>query len=257
MSFHRYALPTSREDPVSWETIFSNYDEFCGIVEKVDAIRMQLSPTTRVTVDEAGVILPDDNSIQPPAGPIPPLYWAAAASGFAYLFARLSALGVDVVGCSQLMGYPELPDVLGGLTPQYSSVSMVNWTSGVGNARWWGLELLIDELHTGDELKQTAVMGEQAVFAQAYRSDTPDGEVRKLLLVNTKNAVQTATVAGAKGATIAIIDEATGESPARREKVASDLITLQPFAFGILTFTPLPPTPLRAQSGKEWTVESE
>ena len=233
MSYHRYALPSDRTNAATWEQIFTNFDQFIPIVEQAEAIRMQLSPSTRTTIDEAGVILPGDNGM-PPAAPIPPLYWVAAASGFAYLFAHMSLIGVDVVGCSQLMGYPLLADVLGGLTPQYSSVSMVNWTTGAGTARWQGLDLLIKELHPGDSLMHTNVTGAQDVWAQAYL--TQPGDVRKLLLINTKNAVHSVTVEGAAGGVVSVIDEATGERPARREKVTTDSITFQPFAFGILTY---------------------
>ena len=250
ISYHRYALPSDRENPTTWEQIFPNFDEFYAVVQKVESIRMELSPTTRTTIDEAGIILPGDNNI-PAAGPIQPLYWVAAASGYAYLFSRLSALGVDVVGCSQLMGYPILTDVLGGLTPQYSSVSMVNWTTGVGTARWWGLDLLIKELHIGDQLMQTQVTGDTSVWGQAYLTHSPAGDARKLLLINTRNAVHNVTVEGAAGGVIAIIDEQSGETPARREKVASDTLTFQPFSFGILTYPHR--TPTRQQPQRERT----
>ena len=237
-------------------------------MREVESIRTSLSPHTRTTIDEAGVILPGDNNI-PPSPAFPTLYWVAAASGYAYLFAHLQALGVDVVGCSQLMGYPMLPDVLGGLTPQYSSVShacpghactprrgehsrhvrpltrcclcavvppqvsMVNWTTGAGTARWWGLDLLTKEIHVGDHLMRTVTAGDGAVWGQGYV--TQPGSVHKVLVINMKNAPSTVTVEGAKGGTAAIIDEESGEKPARREKLNSDDLTLRPFAFAILT----------------------
>lgn len=40
-------------------------------------------------------------------------------------------LGIDVVGASQLVGYPDLPNVLGGLPPQYPSVALLDWNTGM------------------------------------------------------------------------------------------------------------------------------
>ena len=66
-------------------------------------------------------------------------------------------LGVDVLGESQLVGYPELPEY--NLAPQYPSVALVNWTNGLGNARYWVLKVLIENFEAGDRVVQTAVDG--------------------------------------------------------------------------------------------------
>jgi hypothetical protein len=51
-----------------------------------------------------GVILPDDNVENPV--PIPEPYWNAAGGMYAYIVGQLSLLGIDVLGQSQLVGYP-------------------------------------------------------------------------------------------------------------------------------------------------------
>jgi hypothetical protein len=90
----------------------------------VEEIRLKLSPTTRTTIDETGVILPNDND---PASVVPPpIYWNAAGGLYAYVYLRLASLGIDYVGQSQLVGYPKL----GKLANQYQSVAMLNWTTG-------------------------------------------------------------------------------------------------------------------------------
>ena len=94
------------------------------------------------TINEMGVILPDDNN--PAAAQFPyalvshflclvlkfyfycfsRIYWNAAAALYAYLFGRLSMFGIDVLGESQLVGYPNLPSL--NLEPQFPSVALVS-----------------------------------------------------------------------------------------------------------------------------------
>lgn len=130
---------------------------------KIEVIRKQLSPSTRTTVDECGVILGNDNTpvivrtfvaaapLRATHAPlttcggvwhlqdheIGPLYWNAAGAFYAYVFANLTHQGIDVLGESQLTGFPNLPSL--NLAPQFPSVSLLNWTTGVGNPRYWVL----------------------------------------------------------------------------------------------------------------------
>jgi hypothetical protein len=54
--------------------VHSNYDDFFTVVSRVEEIRKALSPGTRTTIDEIGVILPDDNDAAAPAFPL--IYWS-------------------------------------------------------------------------------------------------------------------------------------------------------------------------------------
>ena len=117
ISYHRYATPNTRTNVSGYEQIFTNYDDFFTVVANIETIRRDMAPSVRTTIDEAGVILADDNDSA--AALFPLVYWNACSAGFAYMFAHLSAMGIDVLGSSQLMGYPRLDDVLGGLDPQY------------------------------------------------------------------------------------------------------------------------------------------
>ena len=230
ISYHRYAIPSSRTNASDYEQIFANYDQFFDVVRRIEAIRTALAPSVRTTIDEAGVILPGDNDM-PPSPAFPLVYWNACAAGFAYLFAHLSAIGVDVVGSSQLMGYPRLDDVLGGLDPQYSSVSMVNWTTGAGTARVRILELLIHQLPVGSELIDTAQDSAADVFAQAY---LVNGTAHVVLLVNKRIAAQHVTLTGASGGERWTIDEQSGERPPRRQKLSGDSFEMAPFAVSLV-----------------------
>jgi hypothetical protein len=109
--------------------------------------------------DEVGIILPDDNDAKwtSTAPGFPALYWNAAAASFAYLFGQSASIGLDVLGESQLIGYPSIPfqrgpPINGPWTapPQYPSVSILSWGGAFGNqgdgtARYWVLKMLVDE----------------------------------------------------------------------------------------------------------------
>ena len=235
ISYHRYASSNSRTDPAGYESFFDQYDGFFDIVRQVELIRTSLSPSTRTHIDEIGVILPDDND--PAAVQFPTVYWNAVAASFAYLFGHLSAVGIDMVGSSQLVGYPQLYNVtnLGDLPPQYPSVSMVNWTTGAGTARVWLLDLLIRNFEEGDKLVATASTNSTDVFAQGYvRSSDSGSDVQKVLLVNKRMTARSVTVTGAAGGEMETVDEASGEKPARREKLSSDNVVLAPFAVSVV-----------------------
>ena len=231
ISYHRYATPNSRTDLKQYELIFDNYDDFFSIVAHIEGQRKALSPTTRTTIDEIGVILPNDNDDN--AEPFPLVYWNACAASFAYLFGNLALQGIDVLGSSQLVGNPRISQWLGGLEPQYPSVSMVNWTTGVGTARVWLLQLLEEEFKVGDGMVETAVNG-SAVYAQGWTRKVGTGEERRVLMVNKKSVRQVVTYPEAVGGESRTVDERSGETPARREKIGSATITLAPFAVTVL-----------------------
>jgi len=294
-----------------------------------------MSPNTKIDCDEMGVILPDDNNANAPIPP--PIYWNAAGSMYAYLFVKMAVLGYDVLGESQFAGCPVIPewDIHDA---QFPSVSLVNWTTGVGNARYWVLNLLIHNFGIGDKFVDTHVVNvPEMVFCadvptsigtaelgcvdpmavineiQFVAYGTPTGTcgnyvrstcdaknvtdyvkskclgknnctvlsyptfgdpcfdvvkkfviqatcngtqggtgspaenvppfvqavinaktgIKKTLIVNTRNKNACITLDGV-GSTIYTVDEATGDGPAREEKVTSNKIVLAPFAVAVL-----------------------
>lgn len=92
-------------------------------------VRKTLSPKTRITIDELGVILPSDND--PNAELFPLIYWNATVALYACAWGKLSWLG-----------YSQLSDLQ--LQPQFPSVAMLNWTTGEGTAKYWTTKLIID-----------------------------------------------------------------------------------------------------------------
>ena len=61
VSYHWYSEPQSRTNVTVFEGFFADNEHFVGVVEDIEAIRKQLSPQTRTTIDEVGVVLPGDN----------------------------------------------------------------------------------------------------------------------------------------------------------------------------------------------------
>jgi hypothetical protein len=79
------------------------------------------------------------------AKPEPKEYWNLVAGMYAYLHIEAAKMGVDVIGESQLVGYPT----------QYPSVSMMNYNTAEPNARFWVLKLLKDNFGPGDRMIET------------------------------------------------------------------------------------------------------
>lgn len=173
ISYHFYAAPVSGETLDDWQyTFFDQEAGFLNTVRYVESIRKRLSPRTMTDLDELGTVLPGDNN--PGHEPPPAAYWNLAGALFGDLFIELSRLEIDVIGESQLIGYPT----------QFPSVSMMDWTTNQPNARFWALKLIKDSFHPGDKLVETTIQAWNLdVAAQGFI--TPAG--RKLLLVNRRN----------------------------------------------------------------------
>jgi hypothetical protein len=148
ISFHFYASCDSRTNPNSYEQFFPAADGFFSEAQQIMNMKNSISPNTKLDCDELGVILPDDTNNN--AAPFPLIYWNAAAAFYAYLFGNLAPMGYDALGESQMAGVPPIPqwDIMDA---QFSGVSMVNWTTGEGTARYWVLRLLLDTFQSGDK----------------------------------------------------------------------------------------------------------
>ncbi len=225
ISFHFYASPAPDEGLDGWQhTFFNQAQGFLATTRFIIAIRDRLSPSTKLDTDELGVILPTDNT---PADklPLPGAYWNAAGALYGFLFVELSKLGVDVIGESQLVGYPT----------QFPSVSMIDYNNGKPNARYWVLKLIKDNFHPGDKLvaEKPAKDGAPSdVLVQGFI--TPQG--KKVLLVNKTNREKTVKLASdLQNASIQTIDEQTGDDEPREGKVAGDELKLAPFAVTVLS----------------------
>lgn len=219
ISYHFYASPSADQNPDSWQyTFFDQANRFLSNVQYIQAIRQRLSPETRTDTDELGAILPGD-----PAGKetIPSSYWNLCSSMYAYLYGNLAKLGIEVVGESQLVGYPT----------QFPSVSMVNWNTGQPNARFWTLKLLHDNFGPGDHFAESNSEGGY-VYAQGFI--TQDGK-HKVLLANERDHDFSVTIPGADGGTEEYVDQSTGENPPGTSHLSGDHFTLHGFGVAVVT----------------------
>ncbi len=140
---------------------------------------------------------------------------------YAYLYVELAKKGIEVAGESQLVGYPT----------QFPSVSMVDWTTGQPNARFWVLKLLHDNFGPGDKLVKTEG-GSSGVYAQGFV--TKSGQ-RKLLLINRRNRPASISLPGAAGSSEQYVNEETAESGVGATALARDETALGPFEVSVIT----------------------
>jgi len=227
ISYHFYASPGPDETPeVEQFTYFAQAEGFLKTVRYVESIRKRLSPQTKTTIDELGVISADDSSQDKPghvAKPIENSYWNLAGALYAYLFGEMTKIGIDVAGESQLVGFPT----------QFPSVSMVDWNDGKPNARFWVLKLLHDNLGPGDKLVELDAAPDQAfVYTLAFL--TPAGK-RRVLLVNKRNRTFEVSVVGASGGQVEYVDQTTSFQPPASTKLSSDTVELAGFSVAVVT----------------------
>ena len=210
ISYHFYAVPQPDETlEVQQHTFFTEADAFLNVVGYVESIRQRLSPQTQTAVNEIGSIASEDGGQGRPGyvfKRIDDAYWNLSAATYAYVFARLEAMGIEVAGESQLVGYPT----------QFPSVSLVDWHTGAPNARFRVLELLKNNFTPGDRLLATNSQS-PFVYGQAFR--TRGGE-RKILLVNKRNRGIELKLPGTSGATASVVDQTTrGEPPGALRRI--------------------------------------
>lgn len=219
ISYHFYASPAPSEDVDDWQyTFFDQANGFLNTVRFAENIRKRLSPGTKVDLDELGVILPTDNK---PGDNVPPpaAYWNLCGSLYAYLYIELSRMQIDIIGMSQLIGYPT----------QYPSVSMMDWTNNEPNARYWVLKLIKDSFHPGDKLVATSIQSRD-VAAQGFVT----GSGHKLLLANMRNRAIDVELPDAEQASALTVDAQTGDEPARSVKPVNGTMRLEPFAVTVV-----------------------
>jgi hypothetical protein len=224
ISYHFYASPAADQPVDTWQyTVFDQSASFVGVAKYIDSIRSRLSPSTGVSIDEVGVIAPED-MLQGKPGykfkPFPDFYWTLCAAQYAYLYGELAKVGIDAVGESALMQPP-------GFFP---SVSMMDWDNGKPNARYWGLKLLRENFGPGDKIVNAT--GSPTVYA--FGVVTTSGK-KKLLLVNMRNEATDVAVPGATGATQEYVDQTTSYSPPASNRLATNSVHLRGLAVSVIT----------------------
>lgn len=225
ISYHFYANPAPDETPtIEQFTYFDQADGFLKSVRYIEAIRKRLSPETKTTIDEIGVISADDGGQNEPGHvtkPIENSYWNLAGALYAYLFAEMTKMGIDVAGESQLVGFPT----------QYPSVSMVDWNNGKPNARFWVLKLLHDNCGPGDKIVE---IEDDNPYVYSVAFLTHEGK-RLVLLINKRDRKFDVAVPGASGGQISFVDQTTSFQPPASAKLSSDQLTLGGYSVTVVT----------------------
>ena len=231
ISYHFYAIPTSDQSPeVQGYTFFAQAEGFLNTVRYIESMRKRLSPETRTTVDELGAISADD-LVQGEPGhvtkPIPNSYWSLTGAMYTYIFGELMRMGVDVVGESQLVGYPT----------QFPSVSMVDWNNGKPNPRFWVLKLLKDNFAPGDKLVEIPAPAQGTAsnpYIYSLAVITKDGQ-RRILLANKRDRTFDLTIPGSSGGKLEFVDQKSGFDPPGSARLDSDKVTLNGFGVAVVT----------------------
>ena len=225
ISYHFYAVPDRDETmEIQQHTYFTQADGFLNTVGYIESIRKRLAPGTRTTVNEIGSIAAEDLMQGEPGyvfKPIANAYWNLSGATYAYVFARLAAMGIDIAGESQLVGYPT----------QFPSVSMVDWETGAPNARFRVLELLKNNFAPGDKLVDTSAVP-RCVHAQGFV--TRDGKHR-LLLISKRDREIAVSLANAAGTTAVIVDQTTQGGPPRVETLGGGPFRLPGYGVAVVT----------------------
>jgi len=252
IGYHAYPTngPYKRDDPNSFSLLFEYVDSYIeGHVLALDGVIATLSPNTRTVLDETGADMdgvlgegpPPDNN---------PRYWVAAASYWAYMYMRSANDSSTVVQCgsSQLMDAPG----------QEPSVTLLDWSSGNGTARFWVVRLFVETFDVGATLRHATVttstggdgIGTSAVYAMGVSKLKGSGGWG-LLLINKRNAWVTVSLACNSGggntttttplcncASMRVIDEFNRLLPAREEACESqESVVLAPYATAVVTLT--------------------
>lgn len=238
ISYHFYSVAAEDQKIDSYQyTYFDKAEGFVNQVRWIESVRKRLSPKTRTNINELGSIVFNEQKA------LPNEYWNLSAGVYAYLFAELTKLGIDVIGESQLVAYPT----------QIPSVAMINWTTGQPNARYWVLKLIKENFFAGDTLMQTNIQSDVngAIYAQAFKGKqgkkilmvnkrnysvkvkVPMGkEVQPVFAVNTNAAPRLADLKGSSY--VFVVDPSTGDNPPVLSVINSGEIELKPFAVAVV-----------------------
>ncbi len=205
-------------------TFFDQADGFLATARYVEQIKHRLSPNMKTDLNELGVILPEDGKSNRIPGykakPEPTTYWNLAGAMYAYLYIEAAKMGIDVVGESQLVGYPT----------QFPSVSMMNYNTSEPNARFWILKLLKDNFGPGDRMVETAERNRD-LAVQAF--DAAKG--KKLLVINKRSTPQEIEFpAEFSASVITYVAPSTGDTKPVTKQVKGSSLQLEPFEVAVV-----------------------
>lgn len=226
LTYHFYASPPESEPFDSMQyTFFDQADGFLTTARYIEQIKHRLAPGMKTDLNELGVILPEDGKSNRIPGykakPEPKDYWNLAAAMYAYLYIEAAKMGIDVVGESQLVGYPT----------QFPSVSMMNYSTAEPNARYWVLKLLKDNFGPGDRLVETTDRNRD-IAVQAFVTS----KGKKLLAINKRSTPQVIELpAGTIPTFVNLVAPSTGDKKPAVKQIIGSRLELEPFEVAVVT----------------------
>jgi len=220
ISYHCYASanPELPFDAYQYP-IFEKIDDFSNTISYIESIRKRLSPNTKTDANELGTFVSDQMRDQP----IPDAYWNLSAAAYAYFYTTLTKRGIDVIGESQLVGFPS----------QYPDVTMINYNNNKPNARYWVLKLIKDNIKAGDKLVQTGIDGDYwgGTSSQGFIT----GLGKKVLIINKRNKPITVKLPPEfKGGQLNTVDGDSGDNAPVPTVITGDSIQMKPFAVSLI-----------------------
>lgn len=226
ITYHFYAHPTPDESPEAMQySFFDQADGFLNVVGFIESVRKRLSPATQTMVNEIGTIL-NCYDLKPN---IAKSYWNLSGAIFAYVYANLATMGIDMAHASELIDYPG----------QCAGTNLVDWETGRPTARYWVLKLLRDHFGPGDKLVDTATSmpsldpdSVSYVYAQAFV--TREGE-HEILFINKRDRDFKVLIPGGAGAHVEVVDQTTASNPPAIHRLESDTLNLAGFAVTVVT----------------------
>jgi hypothetical protein len=106
---------------------------------------------------------------------------------------------------------------------------MVDWNTGLPNARYRVLQLLLDEVQPGCGLVPMTGAPDSCYLLGLHRRDA-----RKILVVNKTNGDVALPIAGVRGARARIVDQSSAGGPIRTERVRGDRFAIGGYGVAIL-----------------------
>ena len=247
ISYHQYVwAPGAMPLPRLAALFFAQMDAFVQEVAEVEGIKHSFETDAwkvQTFINEIGCGSADRKAALQDG------WFTLCAATYAYLLAKAAPLRVERFGMSQVIGFTG-DTLCRGCEDEWPVTSMVDWVTGDGNARYWVLRMLLDELPRGlKRVPATNVRCEpgapRAAHAQAFVT-VPDGR-RKVLVVSKHPATLRIRVSGATGGFVSVVDGTTGdpfgcaEDPqtnktcyVRRRRIAADTIVVGAFGTAVV-----------------------
>jgi hypothetical protein len=239
-SVHWFSVPPIGQSTDALQ--YSMFDQLSAVIESmayIDAIRKRLSPQTRISIGEIGILMSEDLFAVYGAKPFdttnhtPKLWWNLAAAFYAVAFIELSQKGADIISTAHFIGYP--PEMM-------PSVGIIDPESGKPHPQFHVLKLLREQLSLSRRWIPTSVrtakglakgLRSDDVAAQAFETD----QGRGLLLVNKRSRTINVAVDGVFPiASIQTIDESGVTQSTQINSGAISEVRLRPFAVTMIGY---------------------